>query len=296
MKIKRIFCAVCALMLMLSATGCSSMPQGNQADTDAVNAAVEKFRACESFTVAQHINWQESVNVDNDKQLYNAVNEMEISFISGEQPQMISYAMTKVENGGSTVEQSSISYIVPENGGYAEYVTDGNEWVKVTAEDSGFLTEISAASFVNAFFTEFISFAKVGEEELVSGKAVRYDGALSGEALVAMLDANGQLGDLASMSEKSQATIRENLIKDLGYLTISVWVDEASGYPVRFETKLTDILDDLNKSISKSLGNKVNNEWAITEYVLSMSASDFNALTEIVLPAEAANAVPYEAA
>ena len=296
MKIKRFFCVFCALVLMLSAAGCGSMPQGNQADTDAVKAAVEKFRACESFTVAQHINWQESVNVDNDKQLYNAVNEMEISFISGEQPQMISYAMTKVENGGSTVEQSSISYILPENGGYAEYVNDGSSWVKVTSDNSGPLASISAASFVNAFFTDFISFAKVGEETLDSGKATRNEGALSGEALVAMLETNGQLADLSSMSEKSQATIRENLIKDLDYLTVSVWLDENSGYPVRFEVNLTEILDDLNRSISKSLGNKVNNEWAITEYVLSMSASDFNALTEIVLPAEAANAVPYEAA
>ena len=137
MKIKRILCALCALILMLAATGCSSMPKGNQADTDAVTAAVEKFRACESFTVSQHIDWTESVTVDGDKQVYTAVNEMEISYISGDKPQMISSSLTKVDNGGSSVEQSSISYILPENGGYAEYITDGNEWVKVTAEDSG---------------------------------------------------------------------------------------------------------------------------------------------------------------
>jgi len=110
-----------------------------------------------------------------------------------------------------------------------------------------------------------------------------------------MLEANGQLGDLAAMSENQQAKIRENLIKDLDYLSISVWVDKDSGYPCRFVVSLTEILDDMNESISKSLGNKAeNSEWAITDYVITISASDFNAVTEIVLPAETASAIPYE--
>ena len=294
---KKILSVLLISLLTVSAAGCSgsSIPNGNQADTDAVYAAIDKFRACRSFTVAQHIDWQESVTMDGDTQIYNASNEMEISFISGDQPQMISSTLTRVENGGDIAEQSSMSYIIHENGGYAEYITDGSSWLKYTSEDSSALAGISASSFANAFFTDFISFSKVGEEPLESGKATRYDGALSGEPLVAMLEANGQLSDLSAMSENQQNKIMENLVEDLNYLTVSVWVDEASGYPVRFEANLTQILDDLNKSLSKSLGNKTNSEWAITDYVLCVTAKDFDTLTEIVLPPEAASATPYEA-
>lgn len=295
MNVKKILAGAFAAMFMLTASACGrSIPSGNQADTDAVLAAVEKFRTCESFTVVQHIDWTESVTLDGDTQLYNASNEMAISFIGGEQPRMISSTVTRVENGGDIAEQSSLSYVIPEDGGYAEYATDGSQWLKAVSNDASALSGISAASFANAFFTDFISFAKVGEVELDSGKTVRYSGELSGEPLVAMLEANGQLGDLASMSENQRAKIMENLINDLGYMTVSVWIDEA-GYPVRFEVSLTEILDDLNESISKSLGNKTNSEWAITDYVLSVSASDFDDVPEIVLPADAASATHYEA-
>ena len=294
---KRILSLLLVCLFVFSAAACGNGGiDGNQADTDAVQTAVDKFRACESFTVTQHIDWTESVTMDGDIQRYKASNEMEISFISGEQPQMIRSASTRVENGGDIAEQSSISYIVPENGGYTEYIFDGSQWLKLATDDSSALSGISASSFANAYFTDFISFRKAAEDSLESGKAIRYDGSLSGEYLLAMLEVNGQLSDLDAMSESQQNKIRENLIKDLGHMTVSVWIDEASGYPVRFEAKLSEILDDMNESISKSLGNKTNSEWAITDYVLCMSAKDFDALSEIVLPPETADAKPYETA
>ena len=294
---KRLLSLLLVCLFVFSAAACGKGGiDGNQADTDAVQAAVDKFRDCESFTVTQHIDWTESVTMDGDTQRYKASNEMEISFISGEQPQMMRSASTRVENGGDIAEQSSISYIVPENGGYTEYIFDGSQWLKLATDDTAALSGISASSFANAYFTDFISFRKAAEDSLESGKAIRYDGSLSGEYLLAMLEVNGQLSDLDSMSESQQTKIRENLIKDLGHMTVSVWIDEASGYPVRFEAKLSEILDDMNESISKSLGNKTNSEWAITDYVLCMSAKDFDALSEIVLPPETADAKPYETA
>lgn len=97
------------------------------------------------------------------------------------------------------------------------------------------------------------------------------------------------------MSENQQAKIRDNLLKDLSGVNVKVWVDEENGYPVRFEISLSQILGELSDSIAKSLGNKSSVQQVTTgKYLLSMSLSDFNAVEEITLPPETANAQPYE--
>ena len=97
------------------------------------------------------------------------------------------------------------------------------------------------------------------------------------------------------MSENQQAKIRENLVKDLKGVTVSVWIAEESGYPVRFEANLTETLSEIDKSISKTLGGKsTDDQVLITEDVITISVADFNAVSEIVLPPEAASAQPYE--
>ena len=109
-----------------------------------------------------------------------------------------------------------------------------------------------------------------------------------------MLEASGQLSDIATMSENQQQKIKSNLVKDLDQVTVSVWIDQASGYPVRFELSLNNILADLEKSISKSLGNKDNGDWDITKYVISTEVKDFDAVSEIVLPPDASSATALE--
>lgn len=293
MKFKKLLAVAFAAILMFTAVACGSSG-GNPADTEAVNAALDRFRSCTSFTASRIFRWQEAVTDGELTELFDGRSEMSFSIITGEQPRMRLSTLMQVENGGDMVEQSSTSYLVPENGSYSEYSTDGYRWSVFSYEDGSALSAMNASYFIATFFTDDIGFSKAGEDNLAGGKATRYDGTVSGEALVTLLEVNGQLSDVSSMSESQQANIKGNLAKDLDGLTLSVWIDEASGYPVYFQVSLTEILEDMNESISKSLGNKSeNSQWSITEYVISMSVSDFNAVEEIVLPPEAASATPY---
>jgi len=293
MKAKRILAALCAVaMFAVLTTGCS---KANQADTDAVNAAMDKFRACTSFTVIQTTEGYETVTIDGEKQEASGITEMEITLVTAPEAQMKTGTSIKLSYDGEVMEQTTASYLVPENGGYVEYVTNGTEWIKVSSEDGNALDGYNADFVMGTFCADKVAFGKAGEETLESGKATRYEGKLAGEELVAMLEANGHLNSVSSMSDNQQSKIRTNLVKDLDGVTVCVWVDEASGYPVRFELDMTDTLKDMEKSISKTLGNKSSgSDWSITKYVISMTAKDFNALDEIVLPPEAASAVPYE--
>lgn len=290
---KRFLSAVFAALLMLSCTACGSST--SQADTDAVKAAVDKFRACSSFSMVQTTEQQEAGTMEGLDYSYSSSTRMELILIAEPSLQMMTSTTAKLDYDGEKMEQTMSSYVVPENGGYAEYYYDGAEWFKVSSDDASALTGFSAAAVADAFFTDIIAFGKVGEESMDGLKASRYEGKLGGEDLVGMLEVNGQLSSISSMSQNQQEIIKKNLVKDLDPVTVRVWIDESSGYPIRFELDMSGLFMGMDKSISKSLGEKTSSsQRSLNEYVVSMIPADFNAVDKIELPAEAANARPYE--
>ena len=292
MKIKKLLIIICAMLLVLSATGCGSSP--NADDTAAVMAALDKFNACESFTVVQVTHLQESVKENNVKTVYDCINEKEISLITKPSAQMITSTLDSVDYDDQHLEQFTISYIVPENGGYTEYYNDGSQWYKVSIDDGDALAGLGADSMTASFFADKLSYRKLGEETLDSGKAVRYEGMLSGDALMAMLELSGHLSGIESMSEKQQTSIMDNLRNDLKEMPVYVWVDQASGYPVCFQANLCETLKQMDKSVNKTLGSKAQ-EWTLSDYTITMTTKNFNALDQVVLPPDAADAEFYEA-
>ena len=292
MTIKRIAALFIAVFLVFSTAGCS---KGNQADTDAVSAAMDKFRACTSFTVVHILDSTAVQTLGEESHTYSGSNVMEISIITGSAPRMKSTTTMLLEYDGEQGEQVTTSYLVTENGVYTEYFTDGSQWYMVSTEDESVLPDVSADTVEKTFSLGDISFRKAGEESIGGEAALRYEGVIKGEPLVSMLEINGRLSSISSMSENQQAKIRENLVKDLKGVTVSVWIAEESGYPVRFEANLTETLSEIDKSISKTLGGKsTDDQVLITEDVITISVADFNAVSEIALPPEAASAQPYE--
>ena len=293
-KIKRILSLVCAAALLLTVAGCSA---GNQADTDAVIAAIDKFRACKSFTLVQQTEIEESVTVEGMEYSYSGLTEMEMSLVSEPELSVMTVrSMTQVFDGEESF-QSAYSYLIPENGGHTEYFSDGTDWYTVSTGADYALDEMGAANVADSFFAELATFRKAGEESLEGGKALRYEGRLQGENLLAMLEINGLLSGIYSMSENQQNKIRENLIKDLKPLSLNIWIDAESGYPVRFEVSMEQTLEQLAASIANTLGNKASEEESeVSKYGITMSLSEFDAVEEIVLPPEAAKALPFEAA
>lgn len=292
---KRIISALFAAIFAFSAAACGSSVKASQEDTAAVQAAIENFAACQSFTVEQSTKSTEVANLDGEVFTYKGNNVKQMGLVIEPEFQLRSSAETTVTADEGVMEQSTLSYIMSENGQYTEYFTDGSQWYQFSSDDASLLSGINARAFAGAFFVDVLSFGKAGEDNLDAGKAVRYEGSLGGAELVAMLEGIGYFANsIGSMSENQQAKIKTNLEKDLKPVTVKLWVDNASGYPVRFEVSLTDMLKNLDESISNTLGGIDTGDFAITEYEIVMTVSDFNAVENIVLPAEAENAQVYE--
>lgn len=292
MKIKRMLCVLCALSVMFGTVGCSA---GMKSDEGAVQAAIDKFAACNSFRAVQRSERRETVAAEGLSYDYSGLNETAVELVYSPEAKMKSSVTVRHEFDGELTEQSALSYLLPENGGYTEYYNDGTGWYKLSTEETDILSGSYADSVARAFYVGSLEFGRAGVDELDSGKAQRYEAALGGEALVSYLEASGHLLSIAEMSENQQSKIKENLAKDLKSIPVKIWVDKASGYPVRFELSTTSILEDMEKSIARSLGNRTADiQWAVTEYTVSTTVSDFDAIGDIVLPEEAASAGPYE--
>ena len=76
MNAKRILSLFMTVLIMVSAAGCS---KGNQADTDTVRAAVDKLRSCESVSVVQHTQQEETLIMDNEKMVCDVDIQMHMS-------------------------------------------------------------------------------------------------------------------------------------------------------------------------------------------------------------------------
>ena len=295
-KKKRLLVPFAATLFLLLLAGCGST-KANPADTEAVAAAMERFGACQSFTLLQMTDCEETVLADGKKEVYDSTIRLELSLITAPELRMKMETAHILRYDGNEIERGSLSYLVPEGGGYTEYFLEGGQWYKVSTDNADALSGIGTDLVANAFYINEIAFGKAGEEELESGPAIRYEGALGGESLLSMLGATGYLDRISQMSENQQAKIRENLMEDLDDVTVMVWVDEGSGYPVRFSVSLTGILKDLDASIAKSLGQQVKaGQEGITGYEITMTLRDFDAVETITPPPEAASAVPYEGA
>ena len=299
MKKMKALSAFCAALLLVGTVGCGTAAvKGNETDTAAVYAALNKLSDCTSCTSLQIAKRTDSITADGITYTYRGVTETEMDVLLEPSVKMKTTTRATMDYvyEGETLEQGSISYIVPENGGYSEYYYDGSDWYTVFADVPDAMDYVSIGDFALVYVTEAMSFEK-GKTETVNGyTADHYRAALAGDVLVDYLKDGGYLSSISTMSENQQNKICENLVKDLDALTVSVWIDTVSGYPVCFELDMTDILVDLETSIANTLGNRTSqSDWAITEYSMRMELSNFNAIDDIVPPPETADAIVYTA-
>ena len=295
MNKKRIIALCCALLLLVGAAGCGKTAKGNEADSIAVNTALIKLDDCTSCVLTQITEIDESYVEEGVTYTHNGTNQTQITLITSPEFKMINENRSQAIYDGTEVDQHTISYIVPKDGGYIEYYFDGTSWYYVFTEDKSTVPAVEVIDLAVMFMLEVESFAKVATETLDGGEAYRYDAYLSGSALVKYLENNGFLSSITSMSENQQNKIKTNLETDLNGLRLSVWVDAESGYPVRFELDLGALLMELETSINKSLGDMTSeSQWTLDTYIITMILRDLNAVEDLVIPEEALNAVPYD--
>ena len=276
-------------LLTLSLAACS----GGGDQTAEVKAAQAKLDAATSFESVYRTEMDYSMaDADGEAVSVSVTNQMKVTLFTAPEPRLMADTTTELTSGEEHMSQNMTIYMLKEGEGYSQYITDGSRWAKGTVASSD-MEEMTPTDSIQLFLAEGAAFRKVGTETLEGGDAVKYENTLKGAQLVEALDNVQLLDSISSMSEDQQSKIRSDLGKNLKGLTVHIWVDEATGYPVRYEMDLTAILEDMTDSISKTLGGHSEKSGrTMTRAVVSMTCANFNSAAEIVLPDAAADAEP----
>lgn len=289
-KTRRLTAAAAALTLLLGLSACSG---GDK--TAEVESAFEKLRAAESFQAVHVTEREEVITSGEETMTFQGTSRLALTVHTVPNPQLMAETTATVTaSNGQSQEQTTIIYVMPEaNGGYSQYITDGTVWYKSTQEESTALEGMSAGDVIELFVSEGLTYRQAGSETLESGPAKKYETTRTGADLVAMLEDVGLLNNIQSMSESQQQRIKEGLGKLKGQ-SVFVWIDEATGYPVRFEADLTALIPEITKSISDTLGGyEEENSWTQTKSTIRLDVSLWNEAPEVVLPPEAASAQDF---
>lgn len=267
-----------AALLGLSLTACSGGTGGA-----AVTLAREKLAAVTSLNAS----YATEMTYEQNGESTSSVSEMDLTVITA--PALRLKADVTMERTGDQKQEMTLYVLGGEEGRCTQYLTSGGRWVKSGMDQSG-LGDYNVRESLLRYLSAAVDFKEAGTDRLGGQEAVRYDGALKGEALVDVLDRSGALEGIGEMSRDQQEKIKTDL-EGLEGIPVSVWVGRENGYPVRFEMDMTRVLAEMPAQISKTLGGlDLGESPVVTKALVRIACSSFNVAEDFTLPEEAEEA------
>ena len=176
------------------------------------------------------------------------------------------------------MEFSSRSYIRQDGDKYTAYTsTDGGSTWSAQEVDVGDISQYDAAKSLDFYLGAAESFTLTGEEELDGVKALRYDGAITGDKLNEAMALTGADDMIASTS---------------GTMPMTIWLDSESDLPLRYDLDMGEIMTGyMQQSLGETEGVTVDSVTA----TVSMRLSNFDGISELPAPEGVAGARPTPA-
>lgn len=263
-------------LMALSAAACA----GGGSPSDPLAAAMENMEKVKSMDAQMVMN----MDMDIAGTALESVTTMDMSVFS--EPMRLKADMT-VDMGGYGDTSMQI-YAEEEDGGMVMYLFDGMDWTRqeTTAEE---LSQYDAASSMDFYLDNTTSFEQQGTEDLDGASAYKYTGVITGESMQEVMESSGALDSLSTLGmDESQM---EELLSGLGDISVTLWIDEETLYPVRYDMDMTAIMDSLMSKMLETLGSDAEGvTMSIPKMTMSMTCSHFDNATDFTVPEEAKNA------
>ena len=271
-----------AVMLTMSLAACS----GGNAD-ETVTAALEKVKGASSMDAVIEI----AREYTSEEQNLSATNRMNLTAFHDPLKIKAEVALDRV-SGEDTYNQTITMYAQKEGEELVQYATNGSYWIKQTTTQE-VLDIYNVSDTLSTYLDQASGFKKNGTETVNDAQAVKYTGSLGGKPLVDILDSNGYLDSISSMSEDQQDKIKTNL-ESMPAAEISVWVDQ-EGYLVKMEMDMMKVIENMEANIDETLGHPSTStdeesDSELVGSVIRMTCSNFGAATDFEIPAEALEA------
>lgn len=280
-RTNRVAALVLSAALALSLAACGGGTEGKTPDAgkDPVQAATEKMASATSMTAQMTMDMDMSVS----GQTASTSTTMDMTVFND--PMKLKADIKITANG---TEQSMGIYADGDKDSYTMYVTaDGTSWQKqaATLEE---LQQYDPKGSMDSYLSMSSSF-KEGATEQVNGKdAVKYTGVIPGKDMEELMNTTGALDSLKNIDPSGAVgddQIKE-MFKDMADLPVNLWIDKESGYPVKYEMDMTDMMSTMFKKLLTAM-NMDESLMDVTKMQITMVCSDFNAAADFEIPAEA---------
>lgn len=294
---KKILMLLLAATLTLSATACGGKDdntapaessevqteeEAEEEEIDAFAAAVENMEDVTNMEAQMVMDMSMEISAEGESQAVDFTTTMDMAFFS--EPRKIK-AVMNIDMGELGSAEQSIYGEVSEDGTGMMYLYDGASWqsMEVSAADLG---QYDAGSNMLSLIDNGSEYTLEGMEDVDGKNAYKYSCVTSGEEAKQMLLSSGATDSLSSLGLTAEQL--ESSIGDVGEITEYVWIDEATLYPVKYESDMTEAMDKLMAGVFESMGEQAQGmSMSIPRMKISMTCSNFNSAADFEIPEEA---------
>lgn len=267
---KRAMAFALGAALTLSMTACGS---GGKDDAGAkIQAALEKINGVENMDATMQMEMDMSVM----GQSFETDTTMSMTCFND--PMKVKADMTMSMGALGAVSMSI--YADATDGDYTIYMFDGTNWTTQVADLSQ-LEQYDAQQSMDLYLGSGTEYAHEGTEDINGAAADKYSGVIRGDAMEEVLKNSGATSSL----ETSFGMDLEELYSGLGDMPITVWIDQATGYPVRYHMDMTAVMQTMmTKALS---GVEGGDTLTMSKVEITMDCFNFNSAADFQIPAEA---------
>ena len=284
---KRIAALALGAALTLSMTACGGGTANKEDATAKIRAASEKVNAVESMEATM------VMEMDMTAMGQKVETDTTMDMVCFNDPMKMKADMTM--DMGSLGSVSMSIFAEADGDTYNMYLYDGNTWTSQTATVN-MLEQYDAQQSVNLYLDSGAEYISVGTEEINGVTTDKYTGVIRGEAMEEVLKASGATTNLES-SLGGMVDVSD-FYSDLGDMPITVWIDQESGYPVRYFMDMTDVMQSImGKALNAAMGSvegaegvDVSGMMTVDKVEVTMDCTNYNNAADFEIPAEALGA------
>lgn len=262
-------------LLALSVTACGGTTNKNDS-ADKIQAALSKLNAVKSMDATMFMEMDMSAmgqSIETDT-------TMNMSCFND--PMKLKADMTM--SMGSLGAVSMSIYAQQDGEQYTTYLYDGTSWT-VQTMNMGDLQQYDAQQSMDLYLESGADYAYEGTEEINGATADKYSGVIRGDAMEEVMKTSGATSSLESSLGGSVDL--SDLYSDLGDMPITVWIDQETGYPVRYYMDMTDVMHSVMTKMLSSMGVDGGDSITVGKMEITMDCFNFDNAAEFEIPAEA---------
>jgi len=249
---------------------------------DPLTEAEENMKSVTNMDAQFIMEMDMNMSQGEQQQAIESTTTMDITAFSD--PMRLKMEMT-IDAGDQGSASQSIYVDTAEDGTSTLYLYDGANWVSQQVSSSD-LSDYNFLSDAEGYVDKSMGYQDAGTEQVDGKDAYKYTAVITGDELKQELLSSGALDSLSSLGlDESQL---EGMMDDLGEMTVALWIDASTLYPVKYEMDMTQPMDNLMAKVLEAMGDQAAGlSMGYSKMTMVMTFSNFNAATEFSIPEEA---------